>query len=232
MEQLAGSLQRRASRAAWLGLGLFFQKPCLACGARVPDPREAGLCPTCWSALERWPSPRVLPHLGEAPDFEPFAAFSYEGWLRELVHAWKFDGRSALTRPLARQMAERLRTLGAAGYDAVVALPPSPASLRERGFDAAGELAAQVARQWGLPLWRPLKQLRARQRQSGLKRQDRLANAVGLYAAENRGLQGKRLLVIDDLLSTGATAQAAAAALLEAGAMQVGGGVLAHAVAA
>jgi ComF family protein len=232
VEQLAAGPQQRARRALWLGLGLFFQKPCLACGARVPDPRQAGLCPSCWGALERWPSPRVLPHLGEAPDFEPFAAFSYEGWLRELVHAWKFDGRSPLTRPLARQMAGRLGALGAADCDAVVALPASPASLRERGFDAAGELAAQVAQQWGLPLLRPLKQLRARQRQSGLKRQERLDNALGLYGVESRGLQGKRLLVVDDLLSTGATAQAAAAALLDAGAMRVDVGVLAHAVAA
>jgi ComF family protein len=232
VEQLAAGFQACAGRAAWLGLGLLFQRPCLACGARVPDPREAGLCPACWSALERWPCPRVQPHLGEAPDFEPFAAFSYEGWLRELVHAWKFDGRSALTRPLARQAAQRLKALGVTAYDAIVALPPSPASLRERGFDAAGDLAAQVAAHWGLPLLRPLKQLRARQRQSGLKRQERLDNAVGLYAAQGQGLQGKRLLIIDDLLSTGATAQAAAAALLDAGALQVGVGALAHAMAA
>ena len=46
--------------------------------------------------------PEVVPHLGEAPDFEPLAAFAYEGWLRELVHAWKFEGRSALTREKKR----------------------------------------------------------------------------------------------------------------------------------
>jgi ComF family protein len=218
-------------RAAWLGLGLLFQKPCLACEARVADPREAGLCPHCWKSLEAWPYPQVQPHLEEAPDFEPLAAFVYEGWLRELVHAWKFEGRSALTRPLARQTALRLRHLGAEDFDAAVALPASPASLRERGFDAAGELAALVAGQLGLPLLRPLRQLRARRKQSGLKRQQRLDNAKGLYSASG-ALEGKRLLILDDLLSTGATAQAAAAALLEAGAAHVGVGVLAHAVGA
>jgi predicted amidophosphoribosyltransferase len=176
--------------------------------------------------------PTVVPHLGEAPDFEAMAAFAYEGWLRDLVHAWKFDGRSALTGPLARQMAGRLRSLGADTFDAVVALPPNPASLRERGFDAGGDLAAAAAKELGLPLLRPLAQMRARQKQSGLKREGRLQNALGLYAAKNPSgaLQGRRLLIIDDLLSTGATAQAAAAALLEAGAMEIGVGVLAHAV--
>jgi predicted amidophosphoribosyltransferase len=73
--------------------------------------------------------------------------------------------------------------------------------------------------------------MRERQRQSGLKRQQRLDNARGLYGASG-AVEGKRLLILDDLLSTGATAQAAAAALLEAGAAQVSVGVLAHAVGA
>jgi predicted amidophosphoribosyltransferase len=214
---------------AWLGLGLLFQRPCLACGGRVADPREAGLCPECWKAVDAWPLPKVRPHLGEAPDFDPLAAFPYEGWLRELVHAWKFEGRGALCRPLARRMARRLEGLGAGlSYDAAVALPASEASLRERGFDAAGELAQRVAGILGLPLLSPLRQLRARRRQSGLGRRERLENARGLYAAR-QSMEGKRLLILDDLLSTGATAQAAAAALLEAGAESVGAGVLAHA---
>ena len=232
MEQLSPGGAAAFSRAAWLGLGLLFSRPCLACENRVADPRESGLCPSCWKNLAAWPLPAVVPHLGEAPDFEPLAAFAYEGWLRELVHAWKFDGRSALTRPLARQMALRLQSLGAGSYDAVVALPPNPASLRERGFDAGGDLAAAAAKALSLPLLRPLVQLRARQRQSGLKRGARLQNALGLYAAKDprRALQGRRLLIIDDLLSTGATAQAAAAALLEAGATEVCVAALAHAV--
>ena len=232
MEQLRTGPAAGLSRAAWLSLGLLFSRPCLACQGRVADPREAGLCPACWGGLSAWPLPAVVPHLGEAPDFEAMAAFAYEGWLRELVHEWKFGGRSALTRPLARQMAGRLRGLGAGAYDAVIALPPNPVSLRERGFDAGGDLAAAAAKELGLPLLRPLAQLRPRQKQSGLKREDRLQNALGLYAAKDPSgiLQGRRLLIIDDLLSTGATAQAAAAALLQAGALEIGVGVLAHAV--
>lgn len=221
----------RLKRVGWLSLGLLFQKPCLACGQRVVDPREAGLCPGCWQALAHWPVPEVRPHLGEEPDFKPMAAFAYEGWLRELVHAWKFEGRSALTRPLARCMAARLKDQGAGAYDLAVTLPANPASLQERGFDAAGELAAMVARGLGLELRQPLRQLRHRQRQSGLKHQDRLKNAQGLYAlAPGEAVEGKHLLILDDLMTTGATAQAASAALLEAGALSVGVGVLAHAV--
>lgn len=221
------------ARGVWLGLGLFFQKPCAACGARVADPREAGLCPACWGDLERWPLPAVKVHLGEEPDFEPLAAFAYEGWLRELVHAWKFEGRSALTRPLARCMARRLEALGAGGYDLAVVLPPNPDSLRERGFDAAGELARSTAASLGLPVAAPLRQVRQRQRQSGLKHPERLMNAMGLYALKDKTtVKGLSVLILDDLLTTGATAQAAAAALLDGGAERVGVGVLAHAVGA
>ena len=233
MERLEPAWAGRLRRAGWLSLGLLFQKPCLACGQRVADPREAGLCPGCWMALSQWPLPEVRAHLGEEPDFAPMAAFVYEGWLRELIHAWKFEGRSALTRPLARCMARRLRTLGAGGYDLAVTLPANPASLRERGFDAAGELAALAARDLGLPLKDPLQQLRRRQRQSGLKHPERLKNALGLYGLKpGQAVEGKRLLILDDLMTTGATAQAASAALLEAGAASVGVGVLAHAVGA
>ena len=223
----------RLKRFAWLWVGLLFQKPCLACGQRVADPREAGLCPACWGALDRWPLPEVRAHLGEEPDFSPMAAFVYEGWLRELIHAWKFEGRSALTRPLARCMARRLRDQGADAFDFAVTLPANPASLRERGFDAAGELAALAARDLGLALLDPLQQLRLRQRQSGLKHPERLKNAQGLYALKpGQAVEGKRILILDDLMTTGATAQAASAALLEAGASSVGVGVLAHAVGA
>jgi predicted amidophosphoribosyltransferase len=183
--------------------------------------------------MDGQPLPLVQPHLndGEAPLFEARAAFSYDGTLRELVHAWKFDGRGALTRPLARRMAERL-ALAWQGrlFDLAVPLPPSRQSLKKRGFDAAGELAGAVAGLAGLPLKQALRLTRERQAQHTLDRAGRLANAEGAYRALDL-VKGKQVLLLDDLLSTGATAQAAARALLDAGAAGVGVGVLAHAAA-
>lgn len=211
-------------------LGLLFQRPCLLCGGRAGDPALGAACGTCWEALDALPVPVTRFAVLEAPAFDAaMAAFPYEGGLRELVHAYKFEGHPSLRRPLARRLARRCE--GAAGAcDAVVALPASPQSLRERGYDAAGELAQDAAQAWGLPLLRPLRWARPHVRQSELKARQRLANARGAFLAHGEEVKGRRLLLVDDLLSSGATADAAATALKRAGAVSVAVAALAHAL--
>jgi predicted amidophosphoribosyltransferase len=212
--------------------GLLFQRPCLLCGARVDDPALGAACQACWGGLEaeRVPEPG-FPGLGPPAFDEAFAAFAYRGPLRELVHAYKFEGRPSLRRPLAAALARRCEAALDRRPAAVVALPLAPASLRERGYDAGGELAASVAAAWRLPLLRPLRWTRPRRRQSALDRPGRLANAAGSMAAEQGMIPaGGRLLVVDDLLSSGATAHEAARALKERGADWVGVAALAHAL--
>lgn len=210
--------------------GLLFQRDCQLCGARVEEPGLASACAGCWGVLEDEPWPRLaFPALAEPAFDRACAAFAYGGGLRELVHAFKFRGHPSLRRPLGRALARRCEEARDWGCDAVVPVPLSRASWRERGYDAAGALAAALARAWSLPLWPGLAWARERGRQSELDRPARLANAAGAFTA--RPAQGRRLLVVDDLLSSGATAQDAARALKRAGAVFVGVAALAHAEA-
>ncbi|HXB97377.1 MAG TPA: phosphoribosyltransferase family protein [bacterium] len=218
-----------ARRAA----GLLFSRPCLACGGPVPDPALGAACEGCWARLEAEPLPRLrFTRLGR-PDFDQaVAAFAYGGTLRELVLAYKFSGHPSLRRPLAAALARRCEAALGWGCGAVAALPWSRASLGERGYDAAGELARDVAAAWGLPVLDALAWARPRRRQSELGANERLANAsLSLRARPGAGLAGGRILIIDDLLSSGATAHEAARALKAGGATFVGVAALAHALA-
>jgi ComF family protein len=106
------------------------------------------------------------------------------------------------------------------GVAAVIPIPLSPGRLRERGFNQAELIARAVAREMGLPLRRRvLKKTKERPPQAGLSAAARRANARSAYRARlPRALRGKPLLLVDDVLTTGATAESAARALLVAGA--------------
>jgi predicted amidophosphoribosyltransferase len=213
--------------------GLLFSRPCLGCGALVEDPALGAACGDCWAQLEAQPLPRLrFSRLGR-PDFDAaVAAFAYDGALRGLVLAYKFSGRPSLRRPLAAALARRCEAALDWGCDGVAALPWARASLRERGYDAAGALAADAARAWGLPLVDALEWTRPRRRQSELDANERLANAsLSMRARPGAGLAGKRILIVDDLLSSGATAHEAARALKAGGSTFVGVAALAHALA-
>jgi predicted amidophosphoribosyltransferase len=218
-----------ARRAA----GLLFSRPCLVCGSAVPDPALGAACEDCWAGLETERLPRLrFGRLGR-PDFDAaVAAFAYDGPLRELVLAYKFSGHPSLRRPLAAALARRCEAALGWGCHAVAALPWSRQSLLERGYDAAGALARDVAGAWRLPLLDALEWARPRRRQSDLDVNERLANAsLSLRARPGAGLAGRRILIVDDLLSSGATAHEAARALKAAGGTFVGVAALAHALA-
>lgn len=217
------ALSRLGRRAA----ALLFQRPCRLCGARVADIAYGAACAGCWAELDARPRPGLALRLPARPALAAaWAAFAYEGPLRDLLRAWKFEGAASLRRPLALRLAQRCAA-AALDCDAVLAPPPSPRHWGERGYDPAGDLAAGAARLWGKPLLRPLGWARPRRRQSGLGLAQRRRNAAGAFEA--RGVKGLRLLLVDDLLGSGATALDAARALRRAGAAGVSLAVLARA---
>lgn len=194
----------------------------------MEEPRLGTLCGECWGALESQPWPLLrFGGLAEPAFDRAVAAFPYQGPLRSLVHAFKFEGHPSLRRPLGEALARRCEEARHWACDAVLPMPLSRASWRERGYDAAGSLAASLAQDWGLPLLPALHWARERERQSALGRAQRLRNAAG--ALEASPVPGRRLLLVDDLLSSGASAHDAARALKAAGAAFVGVAALAHA---
>lgn len=231
------------SRPRWLARQvrqLVYPRRCPFCG------RVLGFLPACdeascvadVDALRRRPGIRLdkghhyLGHLSGAA-----APYFYEGRVRRAILEAKFSGQVCTAEELgvvlAReafgstivlhgaeptpQTVEGLRL----GWDCVVPVPPSHS---RRGYNVAELMAAPAARAVGVPLcpdW--LRRVRSGRRQEGLSFEERLANVAGAFraVAPPDAIEGRRILLVDDVITTGATAAACAQALLTAGASSV-----------
>lgn len=159
-------------------------------------------------------------------DFDRARSFgAYEGSLREILHLFKYRGMRPLAAPLATRIAAVLeREWTTAEFDAIVAVPLAAARRRERGYNQAELLARELARRRGLPLLEEVcVRARPTQPQTGLTRAQRLENMRGAFAPGPRAalLSGRRILLVDDVLTTGATLSVCAHVLKKAGARSV-----------
>jgi ComF family protein len=146
------------------------------------------------------------------------AAYSYgayEGVLRELIHLFKYGKVRTLARPLSGLLAQALPRDEV--FDATV--PLYWIRRLKRGFNQSELLARGLARRTGIPVMRALGRVRPTPTQAGLSNSARRLNVAKAFRARN--VQGKRILLIDDVMTTGATAAACASALKQAGARRV-----------
>ncbi len=214
----------RAARWLWGWATLLFPSACVVCGQEVREP--AAICPGCAEEVGGWGSICQICGVGIAPGLDlcegcavetrPYvwarSLGPYEGVLRALVLLVKYEGERAVARFLGRRMAALL-----AGEVAVVTwVPPDPVRLRQRGFHGAELLGREVAKALGLPGRPLLRKLRHSPEQVGRPRQERVRAMHGLFSATRRG-QGERVLLVDDVLTTGATVAEGIRALQEAG---------------
>lgn len=145
---------------------------------------------------------------------------SYEGPLRKLIHLFKYGKVETLAAPLSRLL---IRSLPLdQRFDVIVAMPMHWRKRWERGFNQAELLAKPVAKRYGTKLATNLRRKRHTKAQAGLTEAQRLANAKGSFLIRRpEEINGKRVLLVDDVFTTGATLRAAAAALKKAGAVHV-----------
>lgn len=146
------------------------------------------------------------------------AAFAYEGAARSLVLGLKVGRQRSRARPLATGLAETVWREGLLA-DVLTWVPGRAWDVVDRGFDHAHLLAAGLSRKTGLRAVRLLRRTDARPDQHSLSRDARLANSAGAFSAS--GCEGLRVAVVDDLVTTGATAGACCSALRAAGAASV-----------
>ncbi len=226
----------------WLAglLDWFLPRCCLACGAaRAAGAAGLGLCPGCRGRLR--PPGEGCAHCGRPlagvelpagyccgrcrahpPALARLrAAFSYEPPLDAVIRAFKFSRLEYLGPYLAAAALGRFRS-ELVGLDAVVAVPLHWRRRLARGFNQAELLAIPIAEALALPCRRALTRPRATAPQAGLARAARLANPRHAFRARRpAAIAGLRLLLVDDVVTTGATLEAAARALLAAGSLRV-----------
>jgi len=188
-------------------LDLLVPPLCWACRQPAGD----RLCEACRLRLP-WIEP-LAPRRRGSVLRQHWAPLEFEGPARALVHALKFDCATGLAELMARQIVDALPPRAFPPDAALVPVPASPARLRQRGFDHADLLAVELAKLVLLPLQRPLKRDSALARgQRGLSRSDRLSGrGLQLRAVRTAPL---RVVLVDDVCTTGATLEICAAALL------------------
>jgi ComF family protein len=145
------------------------------------------------------------------------AAASYEGPAREALKSFKLRGERRTARELARWMVPAALSLGRA--ELITWVPATPRSETARGFNPAEELSRRLARALSVPARLLLRKTRETRDQAELSRAERRANLHGAFEASRR--VSARVLLVDDVMTTGATADECAAALKSAGATRV-----------
>lgn len=226
---------RTRTLLAWLE-DVVFPPQCGGCGARgvwlcsacraalrpVPEP----LCPRCGRSLPGSLGPCVHPADWPA-GLTVRGLFVFEGPILESIHCYKYRDEHARAGSLAALLLEGA-VLDRDAFDLVAHVPLHPSRRRARGYDQAQLLARQVGRALSLPVAEGLHRVMYARPQVGLDYEARQENVRGAFAWRGAPLAGARVLLIDDVLTTGATLRAAAEPLLEAGASSVAGLALAR----
>jgi ComF family protein len=220
---------------------LFFPDDCRVCGRPLQAPTRIPLCRECLLPPEPFRAEYFCascrtPFLNAFPldskgrcglcrqslrGFDAAYCFgSYEGLLRDWIHLYKYGRVKTMGRPLGELLAAALP--GDERFDAVVSVPLHWRRRWQRGFNQSELLARGIARRRGVPVMAALRRVRHTATQTGLSNTSRRRNVTGAFEVRHRQpVAGQRILLIDDVMTTGSTVAACAATLRRAGAIRI-----------
>jgi len=232
-------LRLLARTAADALLSVLLAPSCVACGDVLDQPTRGPVCASCWRSIRQL-SPPLCDRCGDSlPTWRAISAAlaccarcrrtvpavdrarsvgAYDGALRAVVQALKYEARRSLARPLAEMMRVRGADL-LVDAACVVPVPLHASRRRHRGFNQAGDLARHI----GLPVIHALRRTRDTATQTGLSAARRHRNVRDAFAPTRAAGQvaGLTVVLIDDVSTTGATLDACARALKDAGVKEV-----------
>ena len=197
---------------------LLFPPKCVLCG-KLLKKEESDLCRQCRVEAPAYPNHKSAPQF-----LDSFAAvWYYEGNVRKSLLRYKFHNARSFAPAYGRFLAMKLLETHLEGFDVLTWVPVSRRRKFRRGYDQVELIARAVGTELGMPPVQLLKKIRHNRPQSGISdAAQRRANVLGVYqVVPGQDIAGKRILLLDDILTTGATAGEAARVLLTAGAKEV-----------
>jgi len=214
-------------------LNLLFPSKCPVCNNRSDSAAYNPICTGCWNTIERYSGPACsicgLPAISQhtlsceqcikdGTHFSGVLYYSiYDGVIKEAIHLLKFNGIKRLSKPLCALISE----LTIPEADGIVPVPLHKNSLLKREFNQTALIGRYLSRTLKIPLMTgALEKIKETPMQTELSRKDRLKNVKNAYAA-SKDVKGKRLLLIDDVITTSATVRECAGTLIKAGAEKV-----------
>lgn len=205
---------------------LLFPPKCVLCGALL-EKQELDLCKLCRLDAPEYPNRKKSPQF-----LDSFAAvWYYEGSARKSLLRYKFHNARSYAPAYGRLLAMKLMQTHPEGFDAITWVPVSRRRKLRRGYDQVELIARAVGAELGMAPRPLIRKIRHNCPQSGISDPaQRRANVLGVYRIlPGQDLTGQRILLLDDILTTGATAGEAARVLLSAGAKEVHGAAVAAA---
>lgn len=198
-------------------IDLFFPPKCPFCGKLLDS---VGICADCEKSLPWLEEEQTVVTNGNLTCAAPLW---YEGTVREALLRLKFRGVTALVEPLGEILARCAAEQFGGEFDIVTWVPVSRKRLKKRGYDQSRLLAEAACRHWGTKPVKLLEKVQDNPAQSGLSGEAaRRANVLGVYdPIDAESIQGARVLLIDDIHTTGATLAECVRVLLDNGAVSV-----------
>ena len=231
----------RLSRTGSPLLALLFPDDCRLCGVPLKEFSRIPVCGSCLNEPEAFAPEHFCtccrtPFLNSAPlddagvcrlcrmgvsRFDAVYSYgSYDGALKGLIHLFKYEGVRPLAKPLGAWLAQALPR--EQKFDALAPMPLHWMRQFRRGFNQSALLAKELSKRTGLPVKSVVKRVKGTEQQAFLTRAQRRLNVSGAFKAPDaNAVRGMRILLIDDVFTTGATLNACAGALKRAGAAHV-----------